>query len=270
MGINGKDFFIQKLTRAPQNMEQSNMMWDKRAAEFAKGIKSARKDAFIEFLKKHVEIEGSEFLDIGCGAARYIKLLLDEGAVVEGIEPSKEMIRQANLYLESHGYEKRAVLHNLAFQDFDLSRQYDYVFLSNSPVTSYYENYLKFIKLAKKGICMNAWLKTDDSLFNKLCEDLGINAQAHGSMNISYMFYLFIEDFYQSAFQTLVNEREQWVEVDEVCQRYASWLFKEEYSEKHVEEVKRALSKYEEEGKLYSKITNLQGMLFVDVTKKLK
>lgn len=270
MDINVKDFFIQKLTRAPQNMERSNLMWDKRAAEFAKGMKRGGQDAFIDFLKKHIIIEGNSFLDIGCGAGRYVKLLLDEGAVVEGIEPSKEMVSQANLYLTDNGYENRTILHNLAFQDFDISREYDYVFLSNSPVSSYYENYQKFIELAKKGIFMNAWLKSEDSLFNKLCKDLGMDAQAHGNMNISHMFYLFIEDFYQSAFQTLVNEREQWVEPDEICQRYASWLFKEEYSEKHVEEVKKALSKYEEGGKLYSKITNLQGMLFVDVTKKLK
>lgn len=265
-----REFCIGKLSHESQDMEKSNAMWNKRAKEFASNIKEQETDVYIEFLKKQVKIQGESFLDIGCGAGKYIKLLLDEGALVEGIEPSIEMIKEARIYLQESGYNaKDIVFYNQSFQDFKEEKQYDYIFLSNSPVISFYENYKKILQLAKKGIFIGSWMGNKDSLLDKVTKILGQKPMKHGSQNIRYFFELFMEDGYFPNFETVLEYSNKEIHPDSLYQRYASWFFGADYTFEDVNRIKKIIEKEMIGDKVFTQVASAKGMIFVDLKKRL-
>lgn len=265
-----RDIYVSKLSKEPQNIEQSNFMWNKRAKEFVNNVRMEKEDPYMNFLKKYIEIKNNTFIDIGCGTSKYIKLLLDESSYVEGLEPSIQMLNQGKNYLKDMGYNPEdIVFYNQAFQDFDTKKQYDYVFISNSPVISYYENYEKILKLAKKGIFIGSWLGNKDSLLEKISSELKIKSKSHGGMDIIYMFNLFIEDGYYPSFDTFLDNYEEKVNPETLYQRYTSWVYGLNYTDENVSEIKSIISKYVEDGKVLVKTSSSRGMMFVDLEKRI-
>ncbi|RRD94164.1 class I SAM-dependent methyltransferase [Clostridiales bacterium COT073_COT-073] len=265
-----RELCVSKLTQSPQDMEKSNQMWNKRAKEFAANMKTEGQDPYMEFLKKQVDLNGKSILDVGCGAGKYMKLLLEEGAIVEGLEPSSEMVREAKKYLGESGYDaEKIAFHVESFQDFSPQKPYDYVFISNNPVISYYESYDKILKLAKQGIFIGSWMGNKDSLLEKVSQKLGVKAKGHGSQNIRYIFELLFEDGYYPSFDTYVQRSVKEVAPESLYQRYASWFYGAEYTEKEVQAVKTALAEYIVKNKVVTEVSSTQGMLFVDLKKRL-
>lgn len=265
-----RELCVRKLTQSPQDMEKSNQMWNKRAKEFATNMKTEGQDPYMEFLKKQVDLKGKSILDVGCGAGKYMKLLLDEGAIVEGLEPSAEMVKEAKKYLQESGYDaEKIAFHVESFQEFSPQKSYDYVFISNNPVISYYENYDKILKLAKQGVFIGSWMGNKDSLLEKVSQKLGVKAKGHGSQSIRYVFELLFEDGYYPSFDSFVQKAVKEVAPESLAQRYTSWFYGPEYSEKEVQTVKAALAEYIVNGNVITEVGSTQGMLFVDLKKRL-
>lgn len=265
-----RELCIKKLTREAQDIEKSNKMWNKRAKEFAQNIRNQKSDDFMDFIKRKICLPNQHFIDIGSGAGKYIKLLLDEGALVDAIEPSVEMVAQTKKYLAESGYEMhRYTIFNQSFQDFQTSKKYDYVLLSNSPVISFYENYDRILSMATKGIFITSWIGERDSLLERVCKELGKKAHGHNGQSIRYVFELLLEDGYFPTFETKFQSSEEEVNTEGWYHTYASWLFGEDYESHHVEEIRKIVEKEMKDGKVKVRSAGAQAMLYVDLTERL-
>lgn len=263
-----RELLIKKLSPSPQDIEKSNNMWDKRASGFVKLANKTKSEGYFEFFTQNVNFDKKSVIDISCGAARYLKLLLDAGANAEGLEPSKEMVRVGKEYLKEFGYED-TIIHNIAFQDF-IPKEYDYVFISNSPVISYYENYQKLLKIAKKGIFIGSWLKQEDSFLKILSKELKIDVSAHGGKSLIYIFNLFVEDGYYPIFDKNVTKEIVEVNSEEIIQKYANWVYGPEYTKENVDDIRTVINKYaDENGSLKSEVHSAKGMMYVDLEEKI-
>lgn len=265
-----KDICVRKLSKPRQDMEKSNAMWNKRAREFRKISSNAGNDQVFDLFRAKAELKGRSVIDIGCGAGRYLKRLLDEGALAEGLEPSVEMVRQARDHLSQSGYDGTSiVIHSAAFQDFAPEKKYDYVFISNSPVISYYENYPRIIDLARRGIFISSWLKIKDLFLEKIAAGLGRAPHTHGGCDIVYFMNLLLADGYYPDFWTNVSHREERVDPENFYLRYASWLYGPEYGERDLEGVKKEIAKYVgDDKKVAVSSTNVMGLLYLDLLKQ--
>ena len=262
-----RDFCRQKLSGRSQNMEESNNMWNKRAGEFRKMLdeEPASTNDPIGFLKSRAELKGASIVDVGCGAGRYLVGMLQEGMDAEGIEPSTEMVKQARDYIDHKGFDhKKVLIHNVSFQDFNKEKEYDYAFISNSPVIGFYENYSKIAGLAKKGILVNSWLNVKDEFLEEIGKKLGKTAKPHGGPGMIYLMNLFLADGYDVELKTETKAVEKRSDPDSFCQKYTSWFYGSGYSEEQLEEVKKIIASYcDEDGKVTIKTRQKTGLLYV-------
>ena len=256
----------ERLTRPPQDIDKSNQMWNKRAKELSLLAERDDADGYIEFFKQHVNLNGATVIDLGCGAGRYLKLLLDEGALVEGLEPSKEMIKYAKKHIKDSGYNEEDVnIYNVAFQDFEPEKQYDYVFISNSPIVGYYESYEKILKLAKKGIFIGEWIERKDLFFENLVRSMGKEIKRQLMFDIYYYFNLFAADGYLPNFKSSIKISKEELKVEKCIQRYTSWIYGESYTDADMKLVMDEILKLKSgEEELIAKFHGIRGMIYVD------
>lgn len=254
------------LTRPPQDIGKSNQMWNKRAKELSLLAERDDTDGYIEFFKQHVDLNGATVIDLGCGAGRYLKLLMDEGALVEGLEPSKEMIKYAKKHIKDSGYNEEDVnIYNVAFQDFEPEKQYDYVFISNSPIVGYYESYEKILKLAKKGIFIGEWIERKDLFFEKLVRSMGKEVKRQLMFDIYYYFNLFAADGYLPNFKSSIKISKEELKVEKCIQRYTSWIYGEGYTDNDMKLVMDEILKYKsDKEELIAEFHGIRGMIYVD------
>ena len=256
----------ESLTRPPQDIDKSNQMWNKRAKELSLLAERDDADGYIEFFKQHVDLNGTTVIDLGCGAGRYLKLLMDEGALVEGLEPSKEMIKYAKKHIKDSGYNEEDVnIYNVAFQDFEPKKQYDYVFISNSPIVGYYESYEKILKLAKKGIFIGEWIERNDLFFEKLVRSMGKEVKRQLMFDIYYYFNLFAADGYLPNFKSSIKISKEELKVEKCIQRYTSWIYGEGYTDNDMKLVMDEILKYKsDKEELIAEFHGIRGMIYVD------
>lgn len=254
------------LTRPPQDIGKSNQMWNKRAKELSLLAERDDADGYIEFFKQHVDLNGTTVIDLGCGAGRYLKLLMDEGALVEGLEPSKEMIKYAKKHIKDSGYNEEDVnIYNVAFQDFEPKKQYDYVFISNSPIVGYYESYEKILKLAKKGIFIGEWIERKDLFFEKLVRSMGKEVKRQLMFDIYYYFNLFAADGYLPNFKSSIKISKEELKAEKCIQRYTSWIYGEGYTDNDMKLVMDEILKYKsDKEELIAEFHGIRGMIYVD------
>lgn len=231
-----REFCYEKLNKDPQDLMKSNRMWDKRAKEFSKSSKKNEVN-YVDYLKHFVDLKGASVLDVGCGTSDYLKILLDESAVAEGLEPSKEMRKIGLNYLKDNGYPNVTIYHS-SLQDFEVSKKYEYVFIANSPVISYYENYEKILSLAEKGILIGSWLDSSDSLLDEIAGRLHIVPKKHGGKDILYFFNLLLEDGYKANFQTVTRQSSVMENALNSLERYTSWFYGPDYNHDDLNRVK--------------------------------
>ena len=246
-------------------------MWDNRARELSMLSEAPENhpDCYMEFFTKRVPLSGASVIDVGCGAGRYLKQLLDAGALAEGLEPSSQMVKETVKYLERSGFDGEEVkIHPVAFQEFEPEKQYDYVFISNSPIIRYYENYEKILRLAKKGIFVGSWMRRRDVFFHQLAKRLGREPGEIFAPYVYYLFNLLMADGYAPEFVSLPERKLRAIHPDECINRYANWLYGEEYSRQDFdrmrEEMDRLLAEMERKEGEY---LGLRGLLYVDLTK---
>ncbi len=256
----------EKLTKPAQDIAKSNQMWNKRAGEMHLLSIKGHYDGYMEFFKQHAELKGASVIDLGCGAGRYLKLLLDEGALAEGLEPSTEMIKYAKKYLAESSYNPDSVaVYNTSFQDFKPEKEYDYVFISNSPITGYYESYEKILKLAKKGIFIGEWIERKDLFFERLVRDMGKEVKRQLAFDIYYYFNLFAADGYLPNFKSSIQVLKEEIIPESCIQRYTSWIYGEAYTEEDRELVLKEILKYKQaDKKLMGEFHGIRGMIYVD------
>ncbi|GEM_PF-564048 len=254
------------LTRPPQDIGKSNQMWNKRAKELSLLAERDDADGYIEFFKQHVDLNGTTVIDLGCGAGRYLKLLMDEGALVEGLEPSKEMIKYAKKHIKDSGYNEEDVnIYNVAFQDFEPEKQYDYVFISNSPIVGYYESYEKILKLAKKGIFIGEWIERKDLFFEKLVRSMGKEVKRQLMFDIYYYFNLFAADGYLPNFKSSIKISKEELKVEKCIQRYTCWIYGGGYTDNDMKLVMDEILKYKsDKEELIAEFHGIRGMIYVD------
>lgn len=254
------------LTRPPQDIDKSNQMWNKRAKELSLLAEQDDADGYIEFFKQHADLKGATVIDLGCGAGRYIKLLMDEGALVEGLEPSEEMIKYAKNHIKESCYNEENVrIYNMAFQDFEPQQQYDYVFISNSPIVGYYESYEKILKLAKKGIFIGEWIERKDLFFEKLAKSMGKSVKRQLMYDIYYYFNLFAADGYLPDFKSSIKVTKEELKIEKCIQRYTGWIYGEGYTDDDVKQVMDEILKNKiAKEDLCVEFHGIRGMIYVD------
>ena len=254
------------LTKPPQDIDKSNQMWNKRAKELSLLAEQDDADGYIEFFKQHADLKGATVSDLGCGAGRYIKLLMDEGALVDGLEPSEEMIKYAKNHIKESCYNEENVrIYNMAFQDFEPQQQYDYVFISNSPIVGYYESYEKILKLAKKGIFIGEWIERKDLFFEKLAKSMGKSVKRQLMYDIYYYFNLFAADGYLPDFKSSIKVTKEELKIEKCIQRYTGWIYGEGYTDDDVKQVMDEILKNKiAKEDLYVEFHGIRGMIYVD------
>lgn len=264
-----RELCVRKLSGPKQDMLRSNAMWDRRAKEFRRMIEEEEKeqrgpDPAIALLKERAAA-GSTVLDVGCGAGRHLVQLNRAGFRPEGLEPSAEMRNQAREHLSDSGISPESVkLHGAAFQDFRPEKQYDYLFLSNSPVLSDYENYPRLLSLARQGLLVQSWLSLRDSLLESVEGLLHRRAYTHAGPTLLYFMNLLFSDGYYPEFRAVTWNKEERVNPETLCQRYTSWFFGDAYSEAELQEVRDALNSLrEEDGRMTVRRTDTMGILFL-------
>ena len=255
-----------KLTNPDQDLEASNRMWNRRAGEVSRLSRHTDGDGYFSFFKSSADLNGASVIDLGCGAGRYLKLLLDEGANAEGLDPSIEMVKAAKSYTAESGYPDVPVYHS-SFQDFETAKQYDYVFVSNCPIVDYYENYLKILKLARKGVFIGSWIERKDLFLDRLAEEIGAAQIRRVSFDPVYLFNLFVADGYLPKFEATFRTIREDVAPEDCLQRFSSWLFGENYTARDTDQLMQAMKKHlTAEGKAPTEMRGIRGMMYVDLT----
>ena len=196
-----------------------------------------------------------------------MKLFLQEGARVDGIEPSKNMAELSLQNLASLNIDKENYyVFNQSLQDFEVEKQYDYIFISNSPVIDYYENYEKIMKLARKGIFIGSWVDRSDSLYESLAKELGLYKKRGASYDLVYIFNLMQADGYMPEYRLIKREYEHLDDIGNFIQRYTSWLYGSDYTKEDVELVRKTLKKFENEDGKYPRVNkDVRGVLYLDL-----
>lgn len=207
-----------------------------------------------------------EVLELACGTGRYLKMFLSEGVEVEGLEPSTAMKQQAEAYLEEH-HLPVPTIYSVAFQDFVPEKRYDYVFLANTPVYAFYENYSKLLSLSHKGLLVGVRMAVEDQLLSNLAEKLDCPMQPHARSDLVYFFNLLLADGYYPDFKTHVIEKTQRVEITDCVQRYISWLYGMNYTSLNQVAVAQAMEAYVQDGNITYTMREVLGLLYVDKTK---
>lgn len=270
-----RDLAIKMLSENKQDIEGSNMMWDKRAHEFRKLAYGPSKESYMDFLLENADIKGKTVLDIGSGAGRYMKKLLDQGAIVTGIEPSNGMVLECKDYLLECGYKADSYkLYHMAFQDFVEDEKFDYVFVSNSPIIGYYENYQKILKLAKEGVFVASWLKRKDGLLARMAKILGveetIEKREEKESSLLLFTNLLFADGYFPSFATIVDSNPIKVKPEDGANRYSDWLFGARYNSEEKAKVEKTLNSLKgQDGLVRDTAMGARGMMFVDLKKRI-
>lgn len=259
----------EKLSDPAQDIEASNRMWNRRAKEVSRLSARADGDGYFSFFKSSVgDLDGMSVLDSGCGAGRYLKLLLDAGARAEGLDPSIEMVRTAKAYAAENGYADVPVYHS-SFQEFEPTKPYDYIFVANCPIVDYYENYLKFLKIAKKGVFLGTWIERNDLFLDTIAADMGITPRKRVSFDLVYLFNLFVADGYLPKFQATSRTIREDIAPEDCVLRFASWLFGEDFTPEDTERLMKAMEKrLTPDGKVPAELRGIRGMLYVDYSLK--
>lgn len=254
-----------KLTNPAQDLSVSNRMWNRRAVEVSRLSARTENDGYFSFFNSSADLTGASVIDLGCGAGRYLKMLLDAGAKAEGLDPSIEMVKIAKAYVSEHGYSDVPV-YNASFQDFEVTRQYDYVFVSNCPIIDYYENYLKILKLASRGVFIGSWIERKDTFLDRIAADMGLAQKKTVSFDLVYLFNLFVADGYLPKFQVTARDIREDIAIEDCALRFASWLFGEGYAAEDLDRLTSALSKrLTPDGKVPTELRGISGMLYVDL-----
>ncbi|MGI6077847.1 MAG: class I SAM-dependent methyltransferase [Fastidiosipilaceae bacterium] len=262
--INLRDIYKEKLSNNQHNQEASNMMWNRRAKEVAGLAKVTGDGGYWQFFIERANLKGTRVLDAGCGAGRYLKKIMDAGALGEGLEPAELMADEAVNYLRGAGYEPP--IHRVAFEDFDPPHKYDYVFISNSPISSRYENYEKLISIAEKGLFIGSWLKRRDSLCEEIAHELGKDFVFTRHETLTSLLNLFISDGYYPDYSAVIDKGTHTVEPEKVAKRYTSWIFGADYSDDNEQIVlQQLLARKKRDGQLTSTYAGAQGMLYVNL-----
>lgn len=262
-----KEICRQELSRESQDIEKSNEMWDKRAKEFNTMTDSKKRPSYFDIFSSYAQIKSSEILDISSGAGRYMKMFLEAGAKAYGVEPSKKMAELSLKNLDKLGISKDNYhVFNQPLQDFQVERQYDYIFISNSPVIEYYENYEKIMKLAKKGIFIGSWVDRSDSLYESLAKKLNLYEKRSASYDLVYIFNLMVADGYMPEYRIIKREYNHNDKLENFIQRYTSWLYGSSYTADDVERVKENLKEFENPDGSYPRVNkDVRGVLYLDL-----
>lgn len=254
-----------KLTNPAQDLEASNRMWNERAVELSRLSARTGNDGYFSFFNSSAELAGASVIDLGCGAGRYLRMLLDAGAKAEGLDPSIEMVKIAKAYVSEGGYSDVPV-YNASFQDFEVTKQYDYVFVSNCPIIDYYENYLKILRLASKGVFIGSWIERKDAFLDVIAADMGLTQKKAVSFDLVYLFNLFVADGYLPKFQVIARNAREDVALEDCALRFASWLFGSGYTPQDADRLTEALSKrLTPEEKVPTELRGIRGMMYVDL-----
>jgi SAM-dependent methyltransferase len=80
-----------------------------------------------EFFYEHVKAQDGPALDVGCGSGRLLIPFLQHGLDVEGLDASKDMLRQCEERAGAFGLSPR--LHCQYMQDLDLPRSYHCIYI---------------------------------------------------------------------------------------------------------------------------------------------
>lgn len=265
-----RKFIEKKFMTKSQNMDESNKIWDKRAEEFYEMTKTDQEDEIITYFKRKASISGMSILDIGCGSGRFLSILLSEGAKVEGLEPSVEMVKFAKKHLNESGYEDINIpIYNQPFQDFQSTKIYDYIFSSNTPIPFSYENYEKILQIAKKGIIISSWLYREDSIFSDVSKSLGKKVEIGGNNSLYYLANLLNLDGYFPSIETFTTTSQSKVLIKNLINRYSHWLYGPNYSEEEYNQVKdQLLKRANDRGEILQKRVSVKGILFCSLENK--
>lgn len=259
-----RDLCVGQLTKPAQDMVQSNEMWNRRVKEFRLGTAGAS-DGCLAFLSSHAELKGRTVLDVGCGSGRYLKQLLDAGALAEGLEPSTEMVKEAKDFT-ARPNGAPVVIHNAAFQDFESAEGYDYLFIAHSPVISYYENYPKILRLARRGLFVVSWLKNEDRFLEDVAKMISREPHTHGGYDSLFLMNLLMADGYFPDFRTDVVHRSGRTSPETLYLRYTSWLFGQSFTEQDLKIVKAAVDSFADgDGTVPVARTQVQSMMYCDL-----
>lgn len=247
----------------------SNRMWDKRADEFSRLSSKADQDGYMAFFQSCADLSGATVMDVGCGAGRYLKRLLDAGAKAEGLEPSGGMIARAQEYLGEFGYSNIQI-NQVAFQDYEVDHRVDYAFVANCPISSDYGSYLKLLNLATKGIFIGTWIERQDIYYEKVSRALGVEPVRRTSYDPFYLFNIFVADGYLPKFETSEKMVSEMIYPDDCIQRYGSWIYGNDYSETDIERIRGIMAKdMTPDGKIHQEFCGLRAMTYVDLTRRI-
>lgn len=120
---------------------------------------------FLDQLLKGRLNPENKILDAGCGSGRNIKLLINEGYAVFGIDEKKEVIEQ----LKACYPLLQQNFTNTSIENFDSSQKFDFIICN--AVLHFAKNHEQFDQLFKKLVSL---LNHNGTLFIRMTTDIGI------------------------------------------------------------------------------------------------
>ena len=271
IGENMIKYWMEEIRAKEINLEESRVMWNKRAEEFS-GFEADKIP--LPFIQKKMSLEGKSVIDIGFGGGRYLAEFAKLGMELYGIELSDNMREHAIQKLKKQGASfDPDNLKRCSWEDIDVEKEqwhqkFDLVFLSFSPAISSYREWEKVLTVAREGIYISSHILRTDSLLEDLCEEFHVVSDQSFIGKLVPLFNLFVEKGYFPDIEFTMEEFERELQLEEVLPRYTHRLFGEDHGEEQKALVREAMNKRIRNSKLLTEGKEVNGYLFVDIRKK--
>lgn len=170
-------YYENLLQKNNSGSEESEKMWDQRAAHFYEAQKNDRSTftrEVVDVLKRRGMLEKAEILDIGGGSGRYALPLSKEAKHVTLTDISTNMLTLAKEHAEQNGVKnisfEKLVWEKANLADLKWEKKFDVTFASMCPAIRTPEGLYKMAD-ASKGYCViNQYIHNTDSLSRFLRE----------------------------------------------------------------------------------------------------
>lgn len=227
---------LQALDAKQPDLARSEQTWDRRAVEVNR-FEVAADDFALALIERRMALAGKRVLDISFGAGRYLDAFLRRGAQVAGVEISSGMLTHAGKRLDDAGlpYDPAQLVQS-SWEALDLDAHawvgaFDLVFLYMSPAVSSAAMLDKVLRASRKAVSITLYADRRDSLLTRLQAHFGLESRRLTADNGDDLYHIFNVLYLQGYFPELQFEhrrRTQRHTIDNVFERYFSWLFKGE------------------------------------------
>ena len=265
-------WFSEQLDAQHPDLQYSEQLWDRRAAEVSSFTVSAD-DLALQTVQQRLQLAGSRVLEISFGGGRHLLEFARHGARVSGVEISANMIAHTRDKLRQLGpLSQDSELIQSAWENIDLAQlgweqAFDLVFLYMSPAISSTAMLRKVLRASRGHVYLALYCDRSDSLLGELQDEFGLERRSVGSKGADDVYQLFNLLYQWGYFPELRFEERSKTSAHPpayLLERYASWLWREQADDTRREQLHVALERRTDNELVSTRSRDIVGHLLLD------